>query len=182
MRRLVTALVGSLLAVALVAPAADGATQIRHFQGDFAMLPSIPAQSGGRISLEFIFKNTRGNRRKFTPRQLTLVGFENVPLRCTNSPGQPNESTSLTTSIPTRIKLAKTPRSPRQAKPKPNRYSYSFSAAFSTFTGTLSGRVYKVNGRGKIRLIGKLTIQDLDFPGSGPTNCSTGGIRDWAAS
>ena len=174
MRRLLTAVVGSLLAVALIAPAADAATQVRHFQGDFATLP--PSQSGGQISLDFVFKNTRGNKGKFTPRQLTLAGFENVPLRCMNSPGQ------LTTSIPTQIKLAKTARSPSQAKAKANRYSYSFSSAFSSFTGTFRGRVYKVNGRGKVLVIGNLTIQDLDFSGSGPTNCSTGGVRGWAAS
>jgi hypothetical protein len=141
-----------------------------------------PTQSGGQISLDFVFKNTRGNKRKFTPRQLTLADFENVPLRCMNSPGQPTASASLTTSIPTQIKLAKTPRHPGQAKPKPNRYSYSFSSAFSTFTGTFSDRVYKVNGRGKLLVNGKLTIQHLDFSGSSPTNCSTDGERGWGGS
>ena len=180
MRRLPIAVGGLLLAAALIAPAAEGATQARHFQGDFAILS--PTESGGQISLDFVFKNTRSNKRKFTPRQLTLVGFSNVPLRCMNSPGQPSESASLTTSIPTRIKLAKTARHPSQAKPKPNRYSYSFSSGFDTFTGGFRGRVYKVNGRGRVHVIGNLTIQDLDFPGSGPTNCATDGVRGWAAS
>jgi hypothetical protein len=133
-------------------------------------------------TLDFIFKNTRGNKRKFTPRQLTLAHFENVPLLCMSSPSGPTASALLTTSIPTQIKLAKTPRHPSQAKPKPNSYSYSFSSGFANFTGTFSGRVYKVNGRGKVLAIGKLTIQDLDFSGSGPINCATSGVRDWAAS
>ena len=181
MKRLLTATVGSVLAAALIAPTAHGATQIRQFEGDFAQLPQPVPEAGGQISLEFVFKNTRGNKGKFTPRQLRVVGLADVPLRCMSSPSGPTESASLTTSIPTLIKLTKTPRAPSQARAKASRYSYSFSSSFSTLTGTLSGRVYKVNGRGPVRLLGKLTIQRFDFPAPGPTSCSTGGVRDWAA-
>ncbi|HEX2359941.1 MAG TPA: hypothetical protein VHH72_09015 [Solirubrobacterales bacterium] len=174
MRRLRTVAVCSLLLAALVPSTAEGATQMRRLQGDFGTLP--PGQSGGRIVLGFIFKNKRANKGKFTPRQLTSIGLEGVPLRCANSPGDPASSALLTTSIPAR----KTPRSPRQANPKPNRYSFSFSSGFSDFDGTVGGRVYKRNGRGRLLTFGNLTIRDIDFSAPGPSNCSTTGERSWS--
>jgi hypothetical protein len=63
-------------------------------------------------------------------------------------------------------------------KPKANRYSFQFATSFTGFTGTLSGKVFKGQGRGPVLANGVLTIERLDFPG-GPTNCSTMGPREW---
>ena len=177
-RRLITAAAGSLAVLALLAPASEGATQVRQFHGEFAATPSQP---GAGISLQFVFKNARA-KGKFTPRQLRLTGLDGLSLLCMNEPGEATASASLTTSISSSFKLAATPRAPSQAKPKANRYSYSFSGVLPGSTNSFSGRVYKVGGRGPPLAIGKLTISKLDFPAPGPTNCSTSGQRDWQAS
>jgi hypothetical protein len=184
MRRVLIATAVTLSGMALSAPATPAATQHRHFEGDFGVVgpPAEPATNGGRISLDFVFKNKRWSKRKFTPRLLTLVDFENVPLDCLDSPGQPAESTVFDTSIPTLVKLRRTPRGSGQAPPKPNSYSFSFATSFTAFAGTLSGRLYKVNGRGPLHLLGSLTVTDIDFPAPGPTDCLTAGERNWQAS
>lgn len=47
MRRLLIAVFASLLAVAVIAPAAQGATKVRHFQGGM----STPLELGGAPTL-----------------------------------------------------------------------------------------------------------------------------------
>jgi hypothetical protein len=85
----------------------------------------------------------------------------------------------FTTTIHTQVKLSKAP-NPSGAKPKASRYSFNFATGFNEFTGMLSGKVFKRQGRGKVIANGALIVNDLDFPG-GPTNCSTGGPRGWSA-
>jgi hypothetical protein len=178
MRRALIIAVASLLTVALTAPAADAASQIRHFQADLSPV-GAPPQNGGQIGLDIVFKNKRSSPRKFTPRQLTVVDIANMPISCMNSPGQGGTATTLTTTIHTQAKLTKAP-PPSGAKPKAGRYSFKFRTGFSGFTGTLRGKVFKRNGRGKVIANGVLNIDHLDFPG-GPTNCATMGGRGWSA-
>jgi hypothetical protein len=176
MSRALTIGIAFLLAVALVAPAAEAASQIRHFQTDLAPVGAPPQQNGGQIGLDIVFKNKRSSPRKFTPRQLTVVDIVNMPITCMNSG---NTATTLTTTIQTQAKLKKAP-NPSGAKPKARRYSFKLATNFTGFTGTLRGKVFKRDGRGKVIANGVLNIDHLDFPG-GPTNCATMGGRGWSA-
>jgi hypothetical protein len=73
MRRVLITVFASLLAVALIPAAAQAATQVRQVQSEMTM-PATSPQTGvvqvpaGRLTLDFVFKNTRGNKKKFTPR------------------------------------------------------------------------------------------------------------------
>jgi hypothetical protein len=178
MRRAVITGFASLLVVAVIPPAAQGATQVRHFQGDLA--PPAFVNDGGELGLRILFKNKRSNRKRFTPRLLTLIDLERVPLRCAGPPGGPASQSFLTTSTETRVKLTKSP-PPAGTSPKASRYSFNFRYSFTTFTGTIAGKVFKANGRGQPKANGSLNIEDLDFSGSGPNNCSTNGPRGWSA-
>jgi hypothetical protein len=171
--------IASLLTVALIAPAAEAASQIRHFQADLAPVGPPPQQNGGQIGLDIVFKNKKSSPRKFTPRQLIVVDIVNMPISCSNSPGQGNTATTLTTTVHTQVKLTKAP-PPSGGKPKAGRYSFKFATGFTGFTGTLRGKVFKRNGRGKVIANGVLNIDRLDFQG-GPTNCATMGGRGWSA-
>jgi hypothetical protein len=176
MRRTPIIGIASLLTAALIAPTAEAASQVRHFQANLQPVGAPPQQDGGQIGLDIVFKNKRSTPRKFTPRQLTVVDIANMPVTCRNSPG--NTATTLTRTIQTQVKLTNPP--PPNGKPKANRYSYKFATGFTEFTGSLSGKVFKRQGRGKVIANGSLTIDDLDFQG-GPTNCSTEGPRGWSA-
>jgi hypothetical protein len=176
MRRALIVSMASLLAVALTPPAAEAASQIRHLQRTLVQV-GAPPMDGGQIGLDIVFKNKRTSKRKFTPRQLIVVDIENMPMTCTNSPGQPSTATTLTTTVQTQVKMKKAPPLGGR-KAKANRYSFKFATSFTGFMGTLSGKVFKRQGRGTVLANGVLTIDDLDFPG-GPTNCSTSGPRQW---
>jgi hypothetical protein len=178
MRRVLIIAIASLLTTALIAPTAEAASQIRHFQANLQPVGAPPQQDGGQIGLDIVFKNKRSTPRKFTPRQLVVIDIANMPVTCMNSPGQGNTATTLTTTIQTQVKLTNPP--PPNGKPKANRYSYRFATGFTDFTGSLSGKVFKRQGRGKVIANGALIVDDLDFQG-GPTNCSTEGPRGWSA-
>lgn len=178
MRRVLITVFASLLAVALIAPAAQGATKVRHFQGvDFGIAPGF--YPGGLITLDVVFKNKRGDRKKFTPRQLIRIDLKRVALRCEGPPPPMEAWTLLTTTLETKIKLKKSP-PPVATKPKVGRYAFGFVHGFTAFTGTISGKIDKVNGRGKPRAHGSFTFEDFDFPGSGPDNCSNSGRTGWS--
>ncbi len=166
-------------ALVLVLPAsALAASQIRHFEGDLPPVgtPSQP-QPGGILRLDVVFKDKHG-RGKFTPRQLTAVNLDGMPLTfCANQPGQPTSQGALTSSFPTQAKFKITGRKPGQAKPKANSYTYSTSYGFTSFAGTIDTRVYKVQGKGPVRAFSTLTIDRYDFPPPGPANCSSNGPR-----
>jgi hypothetical protein len=166
----------SVLMVALIAPAAEAASQIRHLQRNLVQ-GGAPPMDGGQIGLDLVFKNKPNSTRKFTPRLLIVVDIQNMPMTCTNSPGQPSTATTLTTTVQTHVKLKKQA-PPQGRRPKTSRYAFQFATSFTEFTGTLSGKVFKRGGRGPLFANGVLTIDDLDFPG-GPTNCSTMGPRQW---
>jgi hypothetical protein len=188
MRRLLIAVFGSLLAVALIAPAAQGATQVRLVQTDLPpVFGFIPPTPGGMLTLDFVFKNKPGNTKKFTPRRLTRIDFSKVPLLCYNAPVNPNGTSQLllTTTLETKIKLRKTA-PPNPAKAKPGRYAFNFTSAFTgnfpAFTGTISGWIDKPTTAPRPRIPrsgGSWRIDDLDSP-PGQWNCSTaGGTLGW---
>jgi hypothetical protein len=179
MDRLLITCFSSLLALALIAPAgAEAASQLRHFQGSLSQV-GAPPRNGGQIGLDVVFQNKPSAKRKFTPRRITTVEIQGMPLTCANSPGQPGAEAILTTAIQTQVKVTKQP-APVARKPKANRYSFRFATGFAGFTGALSGKIYKRGGRGRVLSNGILRIDQLDFPG-GPTNCSSTGPRGWSA-
>lgn len=170
------------LAMALPAPAL-AASQVRHFEG---VLPPVgtPSQQqpGGLLRLDVVFKDNHG-RGKFTPRDLTAVNVDGMPLTfCTNQPGELASQGTLTGSFPTQSKFAATGRRPGQPKAKANRYSYSTSYTFTSFAGTIGTRIYKVQGKGPVRTFSTLNIARYDFPPPGPENCSSGGPRGTSGS
>ncbi len=175
MRRVIT-IGAAAFALALPAPAL-AASQLRHFEG--ALPPvGVPTQQqpGGTLRLDVVFKDNHG-RGKFTPRQLTAVNVDGMPLTfCANQPGQPTSQGTLTGSFPTHAKFMATGRKPGQAKPKKNRYSYSTSYAFSSFAGTIDTRVYKVQGKGPVISFSTLTVDRIDLD-PGHENCSSNGPR-----
>ncbi len=183
MRRVLITVFASLLAVALIAPAAQGATQFRQVQSEMTM-PATSPQTGvvqvpaGRLTLDFVFKNTRGNKKKFTPRQLTRIAFESVPLRCWNAPVNPTDSSEflLTTTLETKIQVEKVP----HPNPKPGKYLFRFAYSFPAFTGTINGTIKKVTNAPKPRTPmaqGEFIIEDLDA-GPNQWNCESS-RRNW---
>lgn len=163
--------------MALPAPAL-AASQLRHFEGALPPVGTpMQQQPGGTLRLDVVFKDNHG-RGKFTPRQLTAVNVDGMPLTfCTNQPGQSTSQGTLTGSFPTQATFAATGRKPGQAKPKRSRYSYSTSYVFTSFAGTIDTRIYKVQGKGPVRAFSTLTIDHYDFPPPGPANCSSTGPR-----
>src|SRR3954447_18526329 len=89
------------LALAVSAPPALAASQLRHFEGALPPVgvPSQP-QDGGVLRLDVIFKDQKG-RGKFTPRQLVAVNTDGMPVLCTNQQGQSSSQAMLTGSFPT---------------------------------------------------------------------------------
>jgi hypothetical protein len=175
MRRVIT-IGAAALALALPAPAL-ATSQLRHFEGGLPPV-GVPMQQqpGGTLRLDVVFKDKHG-RGKFTPRQLTAVNVDGMPLTfCANQPGQPTSQGTLTASFPAQAKFTATGRKPGQAKPKKNRYSYSTSYAFTSFTGTIGTRIYKVQGKGPVISFSTLTVDRIDLD-PGHQNCSSNGPR-----
>jgi hypothetical protein len=180
MKRALTTAIASLLALALFASAAQAATKRLQVQVPIRASTAIPPPPSGVLTLDFLFKNTRHHKKKFTPRQLVRIDFSKVPLSCANghtsSPGVTQLMYSAT--FETRIKLKKTP----HLHPKPGRYSYRFLPySFPSFTGTISGTIDKPNPPARprpLRSQGKLDIQDLDAD-PGHSDCSTLGPQGW---
>jgi len=168
----------ALLAIGLTAPAADAATQLRRVQVPIPGSASNPPTPPGTLSLDFVFKNKRADKRRFTPRQLTRIDFAQVPLLCMNASGNGTSRLQLTTTLNTTVKLTKAPQ-PSGKKPKARRFAFRFSYSFHTFTGTLRGTIDKPNhGPRRLRSQGSLSIVDLDAD-PGHMNCSTAGLKQW---
>jgi hypothetical protein len=173
----------SLLAVVLMAPAARAATQVRQAHYEWPVpttgVPNTP--SAGAMTLDFVFKNSRTHKKKFTPRQLTKIDFSKLLLTCTDH-ATFNRQLFLTQTFDTNVKLKKAP-PPHTNKPKPNRYAFRFSYNFPAFTGTLNGTIDKANHPGETptppRAHGQLVIGDLDADPEHP-NCSTSGTLGWS--
>ena len=160
--------------LALALPAnALAASQVRHYEGSLPPVGAPPQQPGGVLRLDVLFKDKHG-RGKFTPRQLTAVTVDGMPLFCT---GQPNTQGILSRSFPTAAKFHVTGRKPGQAKPKRNSYSYSTSFTFSAFTGRIDTRIYKRQGRGPVLSFSTVTVDRIDLGQPGQDNCSSNGPR-----
>lgn len=175
MRRVLTSALAALLALALLASGAQGATKIRHYRADIS--------AGGTITLEIVFNNKRSERKLFTPRRVTRVGFESVPLTCANNPGGPTSQLQLTRSV--QAKIVVQPALPPDPKPLPKgRYRFVFADALHNLPSTtISGKIDKPDKRKHgtpPRARGRFTIADLDL-GPGFTNCATNGSPEWSA-
>ncbi|MGZ5359307.1 MAG: hypothetical protein ACXWZW_11000 [Solirubrobacterales bacterium] len=173
MRRLLTTGFASLLAVAVIAPAAQGATKVRHYRADIS--------AGGTITLEIVFKNKRSERKLFTPRRVTRVSFESVPLTCANNPGGPTSQLQLTRSV--QAKIVVQPAAPPDSKPTKGRYRFIFAWFLPDLPSTISGKIDKPDKRKRgtpPRARGRFTIADLDL-GPGFTDCATNGSPEWSA-
>jgi hypothetical protein len=169
----------SLLAPALLVPAAQGAARLRQVQVPISLSPSSPTPSG-TLTLRFVFKNKPRAKNKFTPRQLTRIDFSKVPLQCMNSSGNGTSQLLLTRVLDVVVKVTKAPQ-PAGKKPKPGRYAFRFSYSFTDFTGTLRGTIDKPNGAKKPReprSQGTLSITDLDAD-PGHVNCNSNGLKQW---
>jgi len=170
----------SLCAVGLLAPAAQGATRIRQVQAPITSGATTGQMPVGTLTLRFVFKNKPATKRKFTPRRLIRIDFSKVPLLCFNDPGDGTSQLLLTSTLDVTVKLTKAP-PPNTSKPKPGRYAFRFTYAFSGFAGTLQGTIDKPNTGPKPRVPrsqGQLAITDLDS-NPGHTNCSTNGPKSW---
>jgi hypothetical protein len=178
MRRGLLIGLAAVLAASVLAPATQAATQLRQVQVPIPGPSTAPPTPAGTLTLDFVFKNKRTTKRKFTPRQLTRIDFGQVPLSCTNASGNGTSTLLLTTTMQTAVKLTKAPQ-PSGKMPKPGRYAFRFSHSFPTFTGTVRGTIDKPNhGPRRLRSQGTLSIQDLDADPS-HMNCSTGGLKQW---
>ena len=125
MRRALITGIASLLAVALLAPAAQAATQVREVHYEWpvptAGVPGTPSE--GAITLDFIFKNTRSNKKRFTPRLLTRIAFDKIYLTCTGTYMTFTRQFFLTETLETKIEAEEDPDSASKARPLrlPNR-------------------------------------------------------------
>jgi hypothetical protein len=170
----------SLIASALLVPAAQAASQLRQVRVEIPSSPTAAPTPPGTLTLRFVFKNKARTPSKFTPRQLIRIDFSNVPLRCANNPGEPTSQLLLTRTLDVAVKLTKVP-PPSGKKPKPGRYAFRLADSFTDFDGTLRSTIDKPNrkkGPRPTRSQGSLTINDLDA-GPGQANCSTSGPKSW---
>ena len=168
----------ALLAAALIAPTAHAATQLRQVKVPIPGPNRPPSTTPGTMTLDFAFKNKRSSNRKFTPRQLTRIDFDQVPLLCMNAAGNGTTTLLLTTTMPVAVKVTKAPQ-PAGKKPKRNRFAFRVTYTFPTFAGTLRVTIDKANhGPRRLRSQGMLNIQDLDAD-TDHVNCSTGGPEQW---
>jgi hypothetical protein len=177
MRRVLSLVTVALLAAAPAAPA-QGATKFRTYRAQM----TVGFGDGGTIELAAKFQNTPKNRQRFTPRRVTRIDFESVPLSCSNDgPPGPHTTLLLTRSLQTSIPV-KSARPPVARKPKPGRYAFRFTHSFADFTGTITATIDKPNQRKRgtpPRAHGNFTITDLD-DGPGFTNCATNGQRGFS--
>ncbi|HSC87643.1 MAG TPA: hypothetical protein VLC09_10250 [Polyangiaceae bacterium] len=162
MRRALLTGIASLLAVALIAPAAQAATQVRELRVSMnAPDINVGSPPPGTLTLDFIFKNTRSNKKRFTPRQLIKIDLSKVPLTCENGHTAAYSQFLFTQTFATKVEVTKIP----NPHPKPGRYAFRFAYSFPTFNGTISGTISKTTGTPKPRPVtshGHLNIWDLD--------------------
>jgi hypothetical protein len=178
-RALITGLL-SLVALALIAPAAQGATRIRQVQVPIGSPTTTPPTPAGTLTLRFVLKNRPQTKNKFTPRRLIRIDFSKVALNCSNGSGEGTSQLLFDSTMDVSVKLTKAP-PPHTSKPKPSRYAFRFAYSFSAFSGGVRGTIDKPNRGPRPRLPrsqGALTIDDLDA-NPGHTNCSTQGPRQW---
>ena len=88
MRRLLIAVFASLLAMALIAPAAHGATKVRHLtlDGELAGGPPGPEQGIVGLKIDYLVKHRNGHTR-LVPQRVTSFAFLFVPVSCDQGAG-----------------------------------------------------------------------------------------------
>jgi hypothetical protein len=189
MKRLLIAVFASLLGVALIAPAAHGATKVRHLtlDGTAAGGPPGPTQGSVELGIDYLVEHRNGHKR-LVPQGVTSFAFLTVPVSCDQVAGpfgsfEPGPGFG---GVPA-IKITQ------------KRFSYRYTATWGDAiqaTVQLAGQKMwqertKWRGRepkppGKKffwkRASGTLNVIDYDYlaPG-GPTNCTTSGPRSWSA-
>lgn len=190
MRRLLTAIFASLLAAALIAPAAQATTEVRHFQGEMSTAATLGIDpTPWEVDLDAIFKNKPANRKRFTPRLLTLVHVENVPLECGTIPPVATGLAFFTTTSEVPVEMRKLPAGPR---PKAKPYNFEFDYNFADLTGAITGHLLKRTGAGErqLHVFGSLKIDHAlpphivwptGFdPGDLAASCSSDGLFYWS--
>ena len=191
MRRLLIAVFASSLSLALIAPAAHGATEVRHLtlDGTAAGGPPGPTQGQVELGIDYLVKHRNGHTR-LVPQRVTAFAFLSVPVSCDQVAGplgsfEPGPGFG---GVPA-IKITK------------KRFSYRYT---DTWAGNIAiqatvqfagqkmwqertkwrGQEPKPPGKKFFwkRASGTLNIIDYDYlaPG-GPTNCTTNGPRSWSA-
>jgi hypothetical protein len=168
----------ALLVFLASATSAHGATQLRQVRVEVPAPTQNPSQQAGTMTLDIVFKNKRGSKRKFTPRLLTRIELDKIPLDCANDGPPSGSQHQLSDTLDTNVKFTK---NPQPAKPKPNRYAFRFTYAFEGFAGKLSGTIDKPTTdekKRKLRSQGKFQIDDLDV-NPGHTNCSSAQFFGW---
>lgn len=173
MRRVLIAAFAVPLALALLASGAQGATKVRSYRAD--------TSAGGTITLKVVFKNQRGDPKLFTPRLVSRVGLESVPLVCANRPAGPASQLQLTRSVQAAITVQ--PAGPPDPTPKKGRYRFVFAGVTNLPSMTISGKIDKPDRRKRgtlPRARGRFTIADLDLA-TGFSDCATIGSPEWSA-
>jgi hypothetical protein len=155
-QRFLAGAIAGLVALALTAPAAHGATKTLHFQDRSIDGPEVNGLSG-EIRLDVRYKDRNGNRR-FTPRAVTLYWIETLPVSCQQ--GGQQFMTAFGPNDP--IKLSR------------RRFVHDF--AEEGFQGGLSGKVTKL----KWRIAGRINVLDVDFEPTA-SGCTTNGPRAYSA-
>ena len=187
MRRLLIAVLGSLLAVALIAPAAQGATNVR------SLTLEGPISGGGivRLNIDYLVKHRNGHTR-LIPDRVTAFHYLYVPVSCE----QGNQGRGLAwweggfgLGV-TGVKITR------------KQFSYKYTATDPAFglQSTLQFAGQKMwQGRTKWRpghfdkpkppgkkffwklASGVLNINEWDWPEITALNCTTNGPRSWSA-
>jgi hypothetical protein len=191
MRRLLIAVFTSSLALALIAPAAHGATEVQQLtlDGTVAGGPPGPEQGGVELKIDYLVQQRNGHKR-LVPQRVTSFAFLTVPVSCDQVAGplgsfEPGPGFG---GVPA-IKITE------------KRFSYRYTATWGDalqatvqFAGQKMwqertkwrspGKKPKPPGKKFFwkRASGTLNIIDYDYltPG-GPTNCTTNGPRPWSA-
>ena len=160
MRRAMTAAALSLLAVAVIAPAAQGRQKERYFQD-----LNVTGPFAGQVFLTVIYQDTHGNGR-FTPRWVVAYSVE-AQVSC-NPGGQ--SAFSIT-------KSERNPYTPFKQRLKKGRFATAFEAHVDPRLrppiGDLNGRVTR-----KRKVNGSFNVVDWDPNPGARENCiSSGSFR-----
>ena len=133
MKRLITISFVSLLATALIAPAAHAGSKTLRFQ-------DRSVSGGGEIRLDVVYANKRPKGR-FTPRRVVLYLLEIVPVSC--NPGGDQFMAGFGPDDPIKVTEGK--------------FVHDF--ATEGFTGALRGKLT----RSPARAVGSFDVTDVDF-------------------
>lgn len=181
MRRLLIAVFASSLALALIAPTAQGVAKVRHLTLD----GQLAGQRAGIVLLgiDYLVKHKNGHER-LIPRRVTSFSYLYVPVSCDLGPGIADfESHDFGGAAP--VKITK------------KRFAFRDTAPWGDIQSTIQVNGHKMwqgttgwGGRKPKpwlkkypwkRASGTLNILDFDWPAAGYVNCTTNGPRSWTA-